>query len=321
MGCGNSKAKSPAPVAQPVQGEVGQVTLLAPAAGKCKGQGKGKGKGKGKGTSHWQIKLEGQWKDYCKEEDMILKRAYMTGQKNANYDFRGQNYEYNFKKMLQKNKDSRKERSIRPPMGPKPPRKPLLPTGPMIILTVKTGQPGTVISVADPNNPGQNINVYVPPHAKVGAKLAVPIPQKGESVEDVQKKQQKHDEDHGTKTWSSGAKVGAGGAAVAGLAAVGVGGVILGDHLAGGDMAGTIGEAAVDAGEWVADGATDAADAIGEWAPGAAEDVGDWAVGAAEDIGDWAVGAGEDIGEFAIDAADWMGDAAEDIGDFVMDLF
>jgi len=280
------------------------------------------GKGKGSSGTMWQIKLESSWKDYAKQEDMILKRAYMTGQKNAKFHLRGQNYEYNFKKMVQKNKDTKKERSIRPPCGPKPPSKPLLPTGPMIILTVKAGQPGTMIPVADPNNPGQTIQVFVPKHAKVGQKLAVPIPGKGESVADVSAKQERHDAEHGTKTgWSTGAKVAAGGAAVAGVAAVGVGGVILGDHLAGGDMAGTIGEAAVDASEWAVDAGGDAVDAVGDWAPGAAEAAGDWAEGAAADVGDWAEGAGEDIADFAGDAGDWMGDAAEDIGDFVMDLF
>lgn len=254
-----------------------------------------------------------------------MKRAYMTGQKNARFELRGQRYEYNFTKMLQINKSTNKERRIRPPCGPRPPRKPLLPTGPMIIITVRAGQAGTMISLKDPNNPGQSVKVFVPAHAKPGQKLAVPIPRKGEAVEEVQKKQKKHDDEHGTKSseWSTGAKVAAGGAA---LAAVGVGGVILGDHLAGGDLAETIGEAAADAGE-------DAADAVGDWAAGVAEDPGAWAEGAAEDVGewlgdavedlgDWAEAAGEDIADFSLgDAADWFGDAGEDIGDFVMDLF
>jgi len=249
-----------------------------------------------------------------------LKRAYMTGQKNAKFHLRGQNYEYNFKKMKQKNKDTKKERNIRPPGGPKPPRVPILPTGPMIIISVKAGQPGTMIPVKDPNNPGQTIQVYCPPHAKPGSKLAVPIPAKGESVQDVQKKQDAHDKEHKTKS-SLGSRVATGGAAVAGLAAVGVGGVILGDHLAGGEMADTIGSGVVDAGEWAVDAGGDAVDAVGDWAPGAADAAGDWFEGAGEDVGDWAAGAGEDIADFAVDAGDWLGDAAEDVGDFVMDLF
>jgi len=243
--------------------------------------------------------------NYESQEDMILKRAWMTGQNNAKFELRGQKYEYNFRKMVQINKDTNRERKIRPPLGPRPPKKPLLPSGPMIILTVKQDQPGSMISVPDPNNMGQNILVFVPAHAKPGSKMAVPIPSNGESVEEVQKKQRKHDEETGTKgqKWSTGGKVAATGAAVAGVAAVGVGGVLLGDHLAGGDLAASIGEAAVDAGE-------DAVDAVGEWAPEAAEAA-----------GDWFEGAGEDIGDFAADAADWLGEAGEDIGDFVMDLF
>merc|ERR1711971_1511193 len=159
-----------------------------------------------------------------------------------------------------------------------------------------------MITVPDPNNAGQQINVFVPPEAKAGAKTAIPIPRKGESVEEVQAKQKQHAEEQKGK-WSTGGKIATTGAALVTVGAVGVGGVILGDHLAGGDMAETIGEAVVDAGEAVGDGVTDAIDAVGDWAPGAFEDVGDWAVDAIDDVGDW------------------LGDAGEDIGDFVMDLF
>merc|ERR1719163_1764338 len=101
-----------------------------------------------------------------------------------------------------------------------------------------------MVPVKDPNNPGQEIQVYVPAHAKPGQKMAVPIPAKGETVAEVQKKQKKHDDEHGTKgqQWTTGGAMAAGGAAAVGVAAVGVGGIILGDHLAGGDMAATIGE-------------------------------------------------------------------------------
>jgi len=299
MGCGGSSpASAPCPPpAKPVDGQI--VEPVAPAAG-----GKGHGKGKG-GGKQWQIWLDGKWKDYEAQEDKILKRAYLTGQPNAKFELRGQKYEYNFKRMLQINRKTDKQRSIRPPRGPKPPSKPLLPKGPMILLVVGTGQPGTIISVNDPNNPERPIQVFVPAHAKPGQKMAVPIPAKGEDLDAVAKRQQEHDKEYGTKgqAWTTGGKVAAGGAALAGVAAVGVGGVILGDHLAGGDLADTIGAAAVDGGEAAADFAADAADAVGDWAPGAADAVGDWAEGAADD------------------AADWLGDAGEDIGGFVMDLF
>merc|ERR1712050_301194 len=193
----------------------------------------------------------------------------------------GQHYQYNFRKMKQHNKDTGKEREIRPPPGLRQPRQELLPSGPMTIITVGTGQPGTAIQVNDPNNPGQKITVYVPPTAKPGQKMAVPIPQKGETLEKVQTKQKKHDEEKEKKAksqgWSTGAKVAAGGAALVGIGAVGVGGVILGDHLAGGDMA--------------------------------------------ADMGDGIVDAGEAIGDVAGDVAEGVGDGLEDAGDFIMDLF
>lgn len=338
MGCSSSSAPAPAAKpaitvdAQELKSGVMVDGSVAPPAGKGKGKGKSKGKGKGQ-ASRFQISLGGKWKDYGRDEDAVMKKAYMTGLKKCRFQLRGQHYEYDFKKMVQINKDTRKERKIRPPKyGPKPPAKPILPKGPMIIICVKPGQPGTIIQVPNPNNPGSKVPVFVPPHAKPGSRMAVPLPAKGETIEDVKKKQEQHDKETGTKTsassWSTGGKVAAGGAAVLGVAAVGVGGVILGDHLAGGDMAETIGEAVVDAGEAIADAAEDAAEAIGDWAPGAAEDAGEWLVGAGEDVGDWAVGAAEDIGEWAGGVADgmeglddWLGDASGDVGDFIMDLF
>jgi len=313
-GCGSSSPAPAAPTKPPqpvavVDGTMVDQLQVAPAAGHGGYGGKAKGKGKGKGRAekerHWQIKLDNKWEDYKEPEDGILKRAFMLGHPNARFHLRGQDYEYNFKSMKQKNRGSGKQREIRPPLGFKPPKKPLLPQGPMTVITVRPGQAGTQVEIPNPNNPGQTVKAYVPAHAKPGQKLAIPLPAKGESVDIVQQKQQKHDANIGAKTssWSTGGKVAAGGAAVVGLAAVGVGGVILGDHLAGGDMAETIGEAIVDAGEAVGDGVTDAIDAVGDWAPGAFEDVGDWAVDAVDDIGDW------------------LGDAGEDIGDFVMDLF
>jgi len=371
MGCGGSKAASPAPPSPLLLQSVDGLIVVAPAAPHllaalaykpekhvtCKGKGKGKGKGVGKGVgkgmgkgmglgkgkgkgsgNKWQIMLDGKFQDYGIQEDSILKRAYMIGHQHAKFQLRGQSYEYNFKKMIQKNKDSGKERQVRPPLGWVKPKKPLLPQGPMIIITVGSGQPGTMIDVKDPNNPGQHVQVYVPAHARPGQKMAVPIPAKGQSVESVQQKQKEHDAEHGTMSsrWTTGGKMAAGGAAVLGVAAVGVGGVILGDHHAGGDIADTIAEVAADAGEWATDAAGDAADWVadaagdaGEWLEGdaadwaadAAGDAGDWAADATGDAGEWLEGAGEEVADFAGDAADWLGDAGEDIGDFVMDLF
>jgi len=292
-----------------VQSEVaGLAAMKAPArkevnefvAAKApEGRSKRHGKGKHTQPKKWQIKLEGHWQDYDEQEDRILKRAWLVGQKNVRFQLRGQRYEYNFEKMRQKNLNTKKERSIRPPPGPRPPKHALLPTGPMTVVTVADGQQGGVMTVPDPNNPGQTINVHVPPGATPGSKMAVPLPAKGETVQAVQEKQKKHDEQKKKKGWSAGAKVAASGAALVGVGAIGVGGVILGDALTGGDMAETVAGIAVDAADAVADGVSDAADAVADWAPAAVDELGD----------------------FAGDAVDWLGDAGEDIGDFIMDLF
>merc|ERR1719333_1160208 len=73
--------------------------------------------GKGK-PKKWQIKLEGHWQDYDEQEDRILKRALLVGQKNVRFQLRGQRYEYNFETMRQKNLNTKKERSIRAPPLP-----------------------------------------------------------------------------------------------------------------------------------------------------------------------------------------------------------
>jgi hypothetical protein len=256
-----------------------------------KGGAKDRRKGKGlKKDSKFQVALSGHFQDYSPEEDAILKRAWMVGNPNVKYNLRGQNYIYDFEKMLQINKETGKGRPIRKPHKfPDMPTSSLLPTGPMVVISVKKGQPGTCIQVPDINNPGQFVPVYVPPGAKVGSKMAVPMPAKGQTVAQVQDKQKKYDEQKKKSgQWSTGGKVAATGAALVGVGAVGVGGVILGDHLAGGDMAGDLVDAAVDVGEAIGDVGEDAIDAIG------------------------------DFGE---DAIDWFGDAGEDVGDFIMDLF
>jgi hypothetical protein len=247
----------------------------------------------------FQIMLSGDWKNYEKQEDTILKKAYLVGHPNCKFSLRGQKYEYNFKTMKQVNLGTSKERQIRPPPGFKPPAQALLPSGPMTVITVKPGQAGKTIEIPDPNNKKKKIQVNVPSGAKPGQKMAVPLPAAGESAQDAVEKQKKH---------STGAKLAMGTAGIAAAGGAVLGGVILGDHLTGGTLG--VSEAAADyAGEavdWV-EGAADAA-------PGVAEDAVDWAEGAAGDAGDWIEGAAEDAG-------DWLGDAADDTGDFIMSLF
>merc|ERR1712070_919310 len=183
------------------------------------------------------------------------------------------------------NTDSRKERSIRQPKSWKAPSKPLVPAGPTTVVTVPPGSAGTTIQVPHPRIKGVFISVHVPPSAKAGQAMLVPVPsQTGTSAKRTSAPKTTAspagaDASSGS-SWSTGGKVAAGTAA--GVAAFGgaVGGAILGDHIA---------EHGLDA----------TGDAVGEGIVDAAE--------ATED--------------FAVDAGEFTVDAAEDLGDFVMDLF
>jgi len=233
----------------------------------------------------FQVKLSGEWKDYQKDEDKILKRAYLAGFPNAKYTLRGQNYEVDFKKMQQKNNQSGKCRDIRAPHKWKAPEKPITAAGPTFCITVPPGAPGTTIQVPHPKEKGQMIAVNVPPTAKVGQAMLVPIPAgapaelpAAEVTGDF--KPVEHKDEKEKKKWGTGAKVAAaaGGAVVVGGLAVG--GALLGEHIA---------EEGWDA--------------------------------TMADLGDVATSAGEGIADGAEAAVDWVGDAADTAGDFIMDLF
>merc|ERR1719262_450677 len=102
--------------------------------------------------------------------------------------------------MAQINTHTRKERPIRPPMGMQAPGQPLVPPGPTMVVVVPQN-PGAMMMVPHPQMPGEQIQVQVPPGAKPGQNMVVPVPKKG---------------------------MGAAGMAVAGA--------IIGDHLAGGGL-------------------------------------------------------------------------------------
>merc|ERR1712160_167374 len=117
------------------------------------------------------------------------------------YNLRGQQYIYDFEKMQQINKETGKGRPIRKPHKfPDMPTSSVLPTGPMVVISVKKGQPGTCIQVPDINNPGQFVPVYVPPAAKVGSKMAVPMPAKGQTKE-VRRTNQTKEEKWSVEHW------------------------------------------------------------------------------------------------------------------------
>jgi hypothetical protein len=237
--------------------------------------------------SHFQVELGGRWQEYSKEEDKILKRAYMAGFRQAKFHLRGQNYVYDFKNMMQTNTSTGKSRKIRAPHKWKAPKAPIVPQGPTTVVNVPPGAPGSVIQVPYPGVPGKLIAVNVPASAKPGQAMLVPVPPVDQAIDAS---------GGGGATggggappaaapeksggWSTGAKVAATGAAVVGVGGAAVGGAILGAHIAEHGM-----DATVDA------------------------------------AGDGIVDAGEAIGEFAVDAGEFIVDAGEGVGDFIMDLF
>lgn len=230
--------------------------------------------------------LGGKWKDYEKEEDNILKRAYMTGHKKAKYSLRGNQYEYDFNRMKQINVESGKERDLRAPYKMKPPSTPIVPSGPTMVVKVPPGGPGTVIQVPHPQNKSLNIAVEVPKTAKVGKAMIVPVPPLpadggGGAYTPGAAPAAPHKPDGPKDTsLSTGEKVGfaVGGAALIGGMAVA--GAVIGDAAADGAFDGT-----VDA----------AGDALGD--------------------------AGDVLADVADDAGDWLMDVGADAGDFIMDLF
>merc|ERR1719333_12955 len=174
--------------------------------------------------------------------------------------------------MAQINTDTRKERQIRAPRNWRAPSKPLVPAGPTTVITVPPGSPGTTIQVPHPGVKGAFIAVNVPRKAKAGQAMLVPVPAEaavtatGSPVKAEKKS---------SGGWSTGAKVAAGTAGVAGAAGLAVGGVVLAEHVS---------EHGVDATfDAIGDGLTDAGEAIGDFAV----DAGEFVVDAAEDVGDF----------------------------------
>jgi hypothetical protein len=222
-------------------------------------------------ATHFQVKLGGEWTDYSKEEDRILKRAFLAGFPNARYSLRGQKYECNFSKMTQKNPTSGKVREMRPPRHWKPPAAPVCRPGPTTCVKVPAGAAGSTIQLAHPRAKGQLISVQVPATARAGQAMLVPIPEE-KPRETASAPEAAGAAASGKKRgWSTGAKV-AGVAAVGGLA---VGGVVLGEHIAEegwdatladlGDVATDVGEGVVDGGEAAVDWVGDAADTVGDF--------------------------------------------------------
>ncbi|CAE8735808.1 unnamed protein product [Polarella glacialis] len=250
----------------------------------------------------FQVKLSGEWKDYAKDEDKILKRAYLAGFPHARYTLRKQKYEVNFRDMQQKNLASGKSRQMRAPHKWSQPAKPIVEAGPTFCIKVPPGSAGTAIQVPHPRAKGQFITVNVPASAKVGQAMLVPIPKVDPAAPApapapapasapapaAPSAPSAPAADKGGM--STGAKV-ATGAAVVAVGGLAVAGALLGEHIA---------EEGWDA---------------------TMADLGDVAEMAGEHIVDAGETAGEAIADAAGDAGDWLAGAADDVGDFIMDLF
>eukprot|EP00929_Paragymnodinium_shiwhaense_P004745 TRINITY_DN1058_c0_g1_i1.p1 TRINITY_DN1058_c0_g1~~TRINITY_DN1058_c0_g1_i1.p1 ORF type:complete len:262 (+),score=66.81 TRINITY_DN1058_c0_g1_i1:88-873(+) len=260
--------------------------------------------------STFQIKLSGAWSNYEAVEDRILKRAFMAGFPNAKFQLRGQNYQYDFSNMVQRNLSSGKERQIRPPLRWRAPKAPIVPAGPTMAVNVPPGSAGKTIHVPHPKFPEEFIVVQVPKNARAGQTMLVPVPMR-RAKDDIPSPSAPPAEDvpaavagvptpakAGSKGWSTGAKVAGG---LAGAGAV-VGGVLLGAEIAEHGVEATM--------EGLGEAASAGADAAGEA-------LGD----AGEAIGEFAGHAGEAVGDFAVDAGAFFVDAADSAGDFIMDLF
>lgn len=131
-------------------------------------------------AAKFQIKINSEWHDYDDDEDRVLKGAYLAGFPNARYTLRGQRYECDFERMVQRNATSGKSREIRPPYKLRSPTATvigtLVPKGGTTVVTVLPGAPGTTIEVPHPRLKGEFISVDVPATAKVGQAILVPIP-------------------------------------------------------------------------------------------------------------------------------------------------
>lgn len=206
----------------------------------------------------------------------------MAGFPGAKFTLRGQNYQYDFNEMVQINNATGRKRPIRPPctkdkrgkLTDKPwkkPAAPLVAPGPTTVINVPPGTPGTTIQVPYPGHPDKLISVNVPPSAKPGQAMLVPVPPLDQAVPAPKAPS-------GGGGMSTGGKILTGGAVLVGVGGAAVGGAILGEHIA---------EHGIDA----------TVDAVGDGLEDVGEAIGDFAV----DAGEFIVDAGEDVGDFIMD--------------------
>lgn len=270
--------------------------------------------------SCFQVKLGSEWKDYSKQEDKILKRAFLAGFPHARYSIRGQKYEVDFQRMQQKNFETLKDRQIRAPRKMKAPTKPICKPGPTMCIKVPAGSPGSVIQVQHPKVKGQFIAVTVPASAKVGQAMLVPVPTEAVSADmaaeaaspAVAAAERAVAAEPATaapptlkdagRGWSTGTKVAAGTGGVVVVAGLAAAGALLGEHVAEDGWEATFAELGDDfhtVGDHISAGAEEA-----------------W-----RSVEGGAVIAGDHISDTAVAGWHDVVDAADEVGAFIMDLF
>jgi len=168
----------------------------------------------------FQMLVNGYFQDYRRQEDAILKRAFLIGRPSARLQLRGQAYEYSFVRMTQRNLATGRLRKIRPPFGMAAPPRPILPLGPMTVVCVPANNAGSVeVSDMRDNGQAQIIRAVVPEGALPGDQMAVPLPRGGESLQALAYRQAR---------WLASERQDVPPAVACGLA---VGGAIVGAHL------------------------------------------------------------------------------------------
>lgn len=175
----------------------------------------------------FQIKIQGQWKDYDTTEDKLLKCGFMSGVPILKLKHHGNLYEYDFKQCQQRNVSSGRMREIRPPHKWKAPSQPVVPASKMTTIKLTAGQPGKVICLRHPS--GGSYTIKVPASAREGQTMLVPVPENAMDASELARFLARCE---CGKTTGSKVAIGLGGAVAA--AAIGGGAAISSDMIAGG---------------------------------------------------------------------------------------
>mmetsp|Transcript_140483 Transcript_140483/g.244615 ORF Transcript_140483/g.244615 Transcript_140483/m.244615 type:complete len:222 (+) Transcript_140483:71-736(+) len=144
----------------------------------------------------FQVRLGGVWKDFEYEDSKVLKTALKAGHMICWYSCHGKFYEYDFKRMQQRNVKTGNVRQIRPPYrwastarvdaAEKPPVK---------VIRVPPGSAGTTIYTAHPKIAGRRIPIFVPAEARDMQMMMVPVPEEDEPLAPSTEEEEEEEED------------------------------------------------------------------------------------------------------------------------------